>query len=278
MSAISLLLCDGHHLAFRSYYGFPARIASRDKQRDLTCIFGFFALLRAGIRDNLSGPSEILVVFDGEDGAAKRKAVDPGYKANRPAGTPEPVKALGDIKRGLDACGIHWVEISDQEADDVIATITAQAALRDTVIMSGDKDYYQLLSRRVSILNTARKPGQRLIGPSQVPDRYGVTASQWSDFRALAGDPSDGLPGIRSIGPKTAARLLKGGIALDDLPLSGRLTGRLGKAVIDNWEQLIAWRDLIRMNDRVPLPSVPSGRPSPQLPPAASVVAELDLW
>jgi DNA polymerase I len=278
MSATPLLLCDGHHLAFRSYYGFPARITSRDKQRDLTCAFGFFALLRAGIRDNLSCPAEILAVFDGEDGAAKRQAADPGYKANRPAGTPEPVKALGDIKRGLDACGIGWIEIGDEEADDVIATITARSAFRDVVIMSGDKDYYQLLSHRVSILNTARKPGKRLIGPGEVPARYGVTTSQWGDFRALTGDPSDGLPGIRGIGPKAAARLLQGGIALDDLPLSGRLTGRVGKAILDNWENLLVWRDLIRMNDRVPMPGLPLGLPSPQLPPAASIVEDLGLW
>jgi DNA polymerase I len=278
MSATPLLLCDAHHLAFRSYYGFPARITSRDKQRDLTCVFGFFALLRAGIRDNLSGPAEILAVFDGQDGAAKRKAADPGYKANRPTGTPEPVKALGDLKRGLDTSGIGWIEIGDEEADDVIATISAQSPTRDVVIMSGDKDYYQLLSQRVRVLNTARKPGQRLIGPGEVPDRYGVTASQWSDFRALAGDPSDGLPGVRGIGPKTAARLLEGGITLDDLPLSGRLAGRAGKAILASWEHLLVWRDLIRMNDQVPLPGLPAGRPSPQLPAAASIVEELGLW
>lgn len=99
-----------------------------------------------------------------------------------------------------------------------------------------------------------------------------------SDFRALTGDPSDGLPGVRGIGPKTAARLLEGGIAIDDLPLSGRLTGRAGKAILDSWEQLLAWRDLMRVNDRVPLPGLPPGRPSPQLPPAAAIVEELGLW
>jgi DNA polymerase I len=87
MSATPLLLCDAHHLAFRSFYGFPARVTSRDKQRDLTCVFGFFALLRAGIRDNLSGPAEILTVFDGEDVAPSAR---PPTRATRRTGPPEP--------------------------------------------------------------------------------------------------------------------------------------------------------------------------------------------
>jgi DNA polymerase I len=273
-----LTCVDAHQLLFRAWYGFPARITSRDKERDLTGVFGFFALLRAGLRDNISEPTEVLVVFDGEDGAAKRKAIDPGYKANRPEGTPPPIKSLADVKRGLDTCGIRWAEIEDEEADDAIATIATIAGSRPVTIMSGDKDYYQLLTRRVSILNTARKPGQRTIGPADIEARYGITASQWCDFRALVGDPSDGLPGISGIGPKTAARLLAGGLALDDLPLSGRLAGRTGKAVLDGWEQLLVTRNLIRMNADIPLPNPPTGRTSPQFPPAAAIVEELGLW
>jgi DNA polymerase-1 len=224
--------------------------------------------------------------------SAKRKAIDPAYKANRPEGTPAPIKSLADVKRGLDACGIRWTEIGDEEADDVIAALAASAGSRPVTIMSGDKDYYQLLTRRVSILNTARKPGQRTIGPADIETRYGITALQWCDYRALSGDPSDGLPSIRGIGPKTAARLpsirgigpktaarlLAGGLALDDLPLSGRLAGRTGKAVLDGWEQLLATRNLIRMNAGIPLPNPPTGHPSPQLPPAATIVEELGLW
>jgi DNA polymerase I len=191
---------------------------------------------------------------------------------------PTPAKALRYIKRGLDACGIGWIEIWDEEADGVIATIAARSALRDVVIMSGEKDDYQFLQPSVRIPNTARKPGQRLIGPGEVPGRCGVTASQWSNFRALTGDPSHGLPGVRGIGQRTAARLLEGGITLDDLPQSGRLTGCVGKAILDSWDQVIDWRDLIRMSDRVLLPGLPAGRPTPQLPLAAAIVDELGLW
>lgn len=101
------LYVDGHQLLFRAFYGFPARITSRDHSRDLTGVFGFFALLRAGIRGNLARQPEIVVVFDGEGGAARRQVIDPGYKAGRPAGTPEPIKALADVKRGLGVCGVR---------------------------------------------------------------------------------------------------------------------------------------------------------------------------
>ena len=178
-----------------------------------TGVFGFFALLRAGIRDNLDQPPEIVAVFDGEGGVARRRAVDPSYKISRPTGTPAAIKALADVKRGLGICGIPWIELGDEEADDVIAALTTRSGSSHVVIMSGDKDYYQLLSERVRILNTARKAGQRLIGPCEIPARYGVTPQQWCDFRALTGDPSDGITGIGGIGPKTAARLLEIGRA-----------------------------------------------------------------
>lgn len=272
------LYVDGHQLLFRAFYGFPARITSRDKHRDLTGIFGFFALLRAGIRDNLDHAPEIHVVFDGENGVAKRRAVNDDYKANRSAGTPEPITALADVKRGLDICGIPWTELDDEEADDVIATLVTSSTSDRAVIMSGDKDYYQLLNERVHILNTARKAGRRLIGADEVVHRYGVTPQQWCDFRALTGDPSDGLAGVRGIGPTTAARLLSNGLALDELPLSGRLTGHIGKAVLDIWEQLLTWRGLMRMRTDITTTHGLRGHVSPQLPPAPQIIERLGLW
>jgi 5'-3' exonuclease len=142
---------------------------------NLTGVFGFFALLRVAVR-NLDRAPEVIVVFDGENGVAQRRAIDTGYKTNRSDGTPEPIAALADIKRGLGICGIGWIELGDQEADDVIGTLATRFRPRPVVIMSGDRDFYQLLDSRVRILNTARRAGERLIGPQDVPDRYGVTA------------------------------------------------------------------------------------------------------
>jgi DNA polymerase-1 len=119
------LLVDGSNLLFRSWFGFPARIKSRDKARDLTGVFGFFALLRVAVRKETAADPEIMVVFDGELGSAERREADPAYKAHRPADEAAlaPIKALPDVKRGLGALGISWTEVEDAEADDVIATL-----------------------------------------------------------------------------------------------------------------------------------------------------------
>jgi DNA polymerase I len=281
MPDVPLLLVDGSNLLFRAWFGFPARIKSRDKTRDLTGVFGFFALMRVAVRDEIPAAPEIAVVFDGELGSAARRATDPAYKAHRPGGEAAlaPIRALPDVKRGLDALKISWTEIKDAEADDVIATLVSRApAGRDVLIMSGDRDMYQLATDRVLVLNTAMRPGHRLIGPKHIEARYGVPPSAWCCRAGLAGDPSDGIKGIPGIGPVTAARLLHGGLRLEDLPASGRLTGRTGQRILDNMATAIRCRDLARMRTDVPVAHASDGRPSPSLPAPADVVTLLGLW
>ncbi|WP_433501568.1 5'-3' exonuclease [Sphaerimonospora sp. CA-214678] len=277
---VPLLLVDGHNLLWRATFGFPAPIRSRDKTRDLTGVFGFFALLRVAIRDELPHPPEVIVVFDGEYGSAARQDADAAYKANRVADetTLKPIRALPDVKRGLDAYGIAWMEIDDAEADDVIATLVHHSVARKRLIMSADRDFYQLLTDDVHVLNTAMHPGKRDIGPAQVIDRYGVTPAQWPCFRALCGDPSDNIPGVHGIGPTTAARLLAGGLALEDLHASGRLTGAKGTRISEAFDQVLAWRALIRTQTDVAVPYRPTGNPSPELPKPAEITEKLELW
>jgi DNA polymerase-1 len=269
------LYVDGHNLLHRAAFGFPARITSRSG-RDITLVFGFFALIRAGAR-SLDTPPEVIVVFDGQDGAADRRALLSRYKPPV-TGDEEVFADLPRIQDGLTLLGIGWMENIRWEADDVIASLIAAHPAREHLIMSTDKDFYQLLSPRVSVLNTQRRADRRRIRPAEVYDKHGVLPHQWCDYRALTGDKSDNIPGIRGVGDKTAARLLADGAHLEDLDKLDRLTGGTGHLIRHQWDQLILWRTLIQLRTDVPLPTA-IGTPHPSsLPSAPDIIGALDLW
>lgn len=272
-----LLFVDGHHLLYRSWWGFTdKRITSSDGSRDLTGVFGFLAILRKTHMET-AADHEIVVVFDGENAAASRQTQHAEYKADRATADHTPIQSLRMVKDGLDAVGVDWIELDDVEGDDVLATLTSQAVRdsRDVTCYSGDRDLLQLVSDTTSILNPAR----RRITVTDVVDRYRVRPEQWPDFRALTGDPSDNIPGIRGIGPKIAAALLADGLHLDQLHDSPRLHRPRYRTLIDAWAQVLTWRDLIRLNHQVALSHNPcNGTPTPALPRAATVLHQLALW
>lgn len=269
------LYVDGHNLLHRAAFGFPARITSRSG-RDITLVFGFFALLRAGAR-SLPDPPEIIVVLDGQDGAADRRTLFPAYKP--PVSGDEEVFAdLPHIYRGLDLLNVRRIEDNRWEADDVIATLISTAPQCEHVIMSTDKDFYQLLSDRVSMLNTQRRADRRRIHPAEVVEKHAVAPHQWCDYRAMTGDPSDNIPGIRGIGHTTASRLLADGARLEDLDKLDRLTGRTGQLIRQHWANLLLWRTLIQLRTDLPLPRTTGQPRADELPAAPEIVGELDLW
>lgn len=267
------LYVDGHNLLHRAAFGFPARITSRSG-RDITLVFGFFALIRAGAR-SLDTPPEIVVVFDGHDGAAGRRALLPQYKPPV-TGDDEVFADLPRIHDGLNLLGIHWIENNQCEADDVIASLIVAYPAREHLIMSTDKDFYQLLSDRVSVLNTQRRADRRRVHPAEVWEKHGVQPHQWCDYRALTGDKSDNIPGIHRIGDKTAARLLTDGAHLEDLDKLDRLTGRTGVLIRHHWDDLMLWRTLIRLRTDIPIPT--ATHQHSDLPPAPDIIGQLDLW
>ncbi|MDT0307653.1 5'-3' exonuclease H3TH domain-containing protein [Streptomyces sp. DSM 44917] len=273
--AAPLLLVDGHNLLFRAWYGFPTRIRTRDQTVDRTGVFGFAALLRKAHRRHAAG-HEVFVVFDAEDGGAARAEADSSYKAHRPAPEPGLIESLADIQRLLDHAGIRWIEQPGTEGDDVIATLatTARAARREVTVMSADKDFYQLLAPQVRLLNTMLAEDRRVITADHLPPRFGVTPAQWPDYRALSGDPADNIPGIRGIGPRTAARLLAGGRHLENIPAAD-----LRPAWAAQWENVLRWREMIRLDRKTPLPDNPlTALPTPEMPPAAALLEQLGLW
>jgi 5'-3' exonuclease len=273
-----LLAVDGHHLLYRSWWGFSdRRILSRDKSRDLTAVFGFIAILRKTHLD-ITPDHEVVVVFDGESAATGRQSSDPEYKANRRGVDHTAIKSLGMVKDALAAVGITWIELDYHEADDVIATLTHTATMagRRVTCYSGDRDFLQLLDHPwVSIINPAR----RRVTAAEVTSRYGVAARQWPDYRALTGDPSDNIPGVPGVGPKTAARLLAGGLHLEQLHATPWLQTARWRAVASHWDRLFVWRDMIRTRTDLMLPAdLLSAMPTPRLSRAAEVLERLGLW
>ncbi|GJF32590.1 hypothetical protein KNE206_52900 [Kitasatospora sp. NE20-6] len=278
-----LFIVDGFNVLWAGTFGFPAPIFSRDKQRELTGLFAFFALLGATLRDDVdTDPPEVVVVFDGQSGTGERVAADADYKANREQ-TPEalkPLQFLQSVKNGLDLAQLPWVEMEDQEADDVIATLATRAATtRPVRIMSRDADFYQLLTDpNIKIINRSRAATRRLITADEVTDRYGVTPQQWPAYRALTGDPADNIPGVKGVGPKIAAGLLADGMTLDGLPASGRLQGARGATITANWRNVLRWHSMITVKRDLTVPYALTGTAGPRPPKATDIVEKLGLW
>ncbi|MGH3834607.1 MAG: 5'-3' exonuclease [Pseudonocardiaceae bacterium] len=273
-----LLLVDGFNLLWRAAFGFPAVVRSPGGT-DVTAVFAFFALLRSSCRA-LDAPVECVVCFDGAEGLQSRKVSDSEYKQNRVDVDVSPLEWLDDIKKGLDMIGVGWVESCAHEADDVIATLVRRSVGRPRSILSMDKDFYQLIDEWVTVLNTVKKRSRALVNRAEVVERFGVEPWQWCDFRALMGDPSDNISGVRGIGQVRAARILADGLTLEEARAAGRLVGAAGAAADQVWEKVLTWREMIRLRTDIDLPTLPPGTSvdAAHLPLAAAVVNELGLW
>ena len=197
----TLVLIDGHALAYRSYFALPPLHNSRGEATH--AILGF---LRHTLRLARQASNQVIVVFDPPVKTFRHKQYD-GYKSGR-AQTPDDLPAQIDrIRELVDALGWPRLEEPGFEADDVIGTLTKMAEGKgfQVRIVTSDRDAYQLLDEHVRVLASDFS----LVGPEDVLAKYGVTVAQWVDYRALTGDASDNIPGAKGIGPKTAARLLQ---------------------------------------------------------------------
>lgn len=267
-----VLIVDGLNLLWRAALGFPTRVRSKTGA-DITGIFGFFALLNVAWRE-YGSTADVIVCFDGQQGLQSRQSISSGYKASRADLDLTPLESLDAIKLGLDHSSIRWIELPREEADDVIATIVNQLVNAEIAIMSTDTDYYQLVSERVVVLNTCRKPGSRFVTADDIRDRFGITPKQWCDFKALTGDASDEIEGVPGIGPKTAARLLNTFGPLDSVrQTSDKAAGR----VKDHWTAVAAARELIELKTDVAMPSFHS-IDTPPIPKARVVIEQLGFW
>src|SRR5918992_2395647 len=202
-----LFLIDGNSLAYRAFFALPESIATSDG-RPTNAIFGFASMLVKILTDYGEVPT--VVVWDA--GMSGRKELSADYKAQRTS-RPDLLKLQWPHLRPLvEAFGYRNISVEGFEADDVIAALTRQARERGIPVMvvTGDRDAYQLVGDGVRIMTTSRGiTDTKVYDRDGVIERYGVSPDLIPDFIGLKGDTSDNIPGVPGIGDKTAAQLLQ---------------------------------------------------------------------
>ena len=253
----SLLIVDGMNLTFQMFFGMPSKIIGRHG-RPIQGTVGFLGALIRVIR-RLS-PTHVAVIFDGQH-HNPRTDLDPEYKANRPdwskmAEDELPFSQLPDIYAALDYLGIAHAETTVCECDDVIAAYAKKHSSEcDTVIMSQDSDYFQLIGDSVRVLRY-RGDQSVMCDTDYVRSRYGVSPLQYADFKSLVGDSSDNIKGAPGVGPKTAAALLSEYGSLDGIIASAESIGRaaIRASITGSVERLRRNMSLIRLDGCAELP------------------------
>jgi 5'-3' exonuclease len=212
--AAPLLIADVPWLLYRSFHGLPKSIKGADGE-SVNALLGTVNALLAAV--DAKAPRAVVACLGAED-AAYRKRLYPPYHAHR---EPMPAELAHQWERApalLASLGWSVADAGELEADDAIsahARAESSAGGR-ALILSADRDMYQAVDERVSVLEMS-KSGAVELGPEQVRERYGVGPALVPDFIALRGDPSDGIPGAPGIGAKTAAELLRAHGTLEDL-------------------------------------------------------------
>jgi DNA polymerase-1 len=204
----TLLLIDGLSLAYRAFYALPSDLAT-GAGTITNAVYGFTSMLVKVLGDEQ--PDGIAVVFDAP-GPTFRNDLDADYKGNRKETPDIFVPQIPLIHEVIDALQIPKLQVAGVEADDVIATLATRAAADgiDVVIVTGDRDSYQLVSDpHVKVLYNRRGVSDYVLyDEAGILERTGVTPAQYPEYAALRGDPSDNLPGVPGIGEKTAAKLI----------------------------------------------------------------------
>ena len=205
-----LFLIDAYALIYRAFFAFINRPLTNSKGENTSAPFGFANFL-VEIRDKYQ-PDYLAVVFDA--GNSHREQVFPEYKATREKMPDELRASLPRVRELVAAFNDALVQLDGYEADDVIGTLAIKArdAGLEAVIVSGDKDLYQLVGPGIHLLNPGRG-GRTGVAAEWVDERnahekFGIPATQVVDYLALIGDSSDNIPGARGVGPKTALKLL----------------------------------------------------------------------
>ncbi|HEU4539566.1 MAG TPA: DNA polymerase I [Jiangellaceae bacterium] len=253
-SAPRLLLLDGHSLAYRAFYALRDANMMTTTGQHTEGVYGFTSMLINVLRDEQ--PTHVAVAFDVSRQTFRTEAYAE-YKANRISSPPEFVGQIELVKDVLRALRIPSIEKDGYEADDIIATLTtrAEAGGLDVLILTGDRDAFQLVSDRVTVLYPRRGVSDLTrMTPEAVSEKYGLSPAQYPDFAALRGDPSDNLPKIPGVGEKTAAKWVVEFGSLDELAARvDEVPGKAGDALRTHLGQVLTNRQLTELVRDVPI-------------------------
>ena len=253
----TLALLDGHSLAYRAFYALPDDLRTTTGQIT-NAVYGFTSMLIKLLAEQ--APDQIAVMFD-RGRPAERLALLPTYKANR-AESPDAFRSqIPLIFEVLDALSIPRVMLDGVEADDLIASYADAAVAEDmqVLIVSGDRDVFQLVGDQVAVIYTRRGISDTvLMDAPAIEERYGVGPVQYPELAALRGDPSDNIPGVPGVGDKTAARLLSDFGDLDGVfSHLSEIKGKKLPATLADYEESVRTGYAVALLDRsvsLPLP------------------------
>ena len=253
--AKKLFLLDAFALVFRAYYALIRNPRVTSKGRNTNAQFGFTNTIIELIKNQ--NPTHMAVCFD-THAPTERHTDFADYKANRQE-TPEDIlSAVPDIKRIIEALNIPVIAIDGYEADDVIGALAKMAEKEgyEVYMVTPDKDYGQLVSENIKIYKPPYQGGKfEILGPKEVCEKWDIdNVDQVIDMLGLMGDAVDNIPGIKGVGEKTAAKLLKEYGTLENiLDNADKIKGKLGEKVMEGKEMAIMSKKLATIILNVPV-------------------------
>ncbi|MFK7918969.1 MAG: DNA polymerase I [Ilumatobacter sp.] len=252
------LLVDGNSLTYRAFFALPTDMATASGQVT-NAVFGFTSML-AYVLDEQQ-PEGILVAFDRPE-PTFRHIAEPEYKAQRDAAPDILRQQMGLVREVLEALGIQTIDVAGWEADDLIATAVDELTKRDkdVIIVTGDRDSYQLVDDATNVKVMYNKRGvsdYALYDEAGIAEKTGVTPELYVQYAALRGDNSDNLPGVPGVGEKTAAKLINKYGGLDGIFANvDEQTPKLKQNLVENEERARKNLELMVLHHDAPVESV----------------------
>ena len=245
-----LILVDGSAFLFRSYFSTISQNLTNDSGFPTGAMFGVVNAIKH-LQRKYQG-AKLIMVFDAK-GSNFRHQMFPDYKANRSPAHDDLIIQIEPLYKIIRAMGFHFLCVEGVEADDVIATLSRFAAQSDieTIIASGDKDLFQLVGGNIKQLDMKGK----LYSEADVKEKMGVNPNQILDLLALTGDSADNIPGVPSVGPKTASKWLEQYSNIEGVKANAeKIGGKVGEKLRESFDLLDLSYQLVQLKFDVQLP------------------------